>query len=206
MYELPLDAKINCTDGHAGTSVAVTLNQENRIISHLIVEDGSGQQRLVPVSRIEKTSHDEIWLNCTEDELRKMPLFLVTEFVERAPQQSGDWEEEDGEWEDGLDLSSFEQSDGSRGMPMAVERVPDGEVAFHRNTEVEATDGYVGKVDKFTIAPDSGQITHFILQKGHFWGRKELVVPLSAVDSVDYNSLYLNVDKEAVKGFPELSK
>lgn len=206
MNELPLDGKVTCTDGHCGTSVAVTLNQESRDISHIVIEDVSGHQRLVPMKLVEKTSHNEIWLNCSEDALKEMPFFLVTEFVERAPQQSGEWADDEGEWEDSIDVSSFERTDEAFGMPVTVERIPEGEVAFHRSTEIEATDGHVGKIEKLVVEQDSGHITHLVLQKGHLWGKKEVVVPLSAVDSIDYDTVYLNVDKAAVKDLPDLSK
>jgi hypothetical protein len=42
------------------------------------------------------------------------------------------------------------------------------------------------------------------VQKGHLWSKKELMIPLTAVDSVDYDSVYLNVDQEAVEQFSEL--
>jgi hypothetical protein len=204
MYELPFDAKVTCTDGHGGTSVAVTLNPENKVISNIIVEDVSGQQHLVSLKAAAKSSHDELWLNCTENELKEMPLFLVTEFVERAPQKSGDFEE--GEWEDGIDLSAYEMTTEAYGMPVEVERVPPGEVALHRGTELNATDGHIGKVEKLIVEPDSGHITHLVLHKGHLWGKKDIMVPLSAVDRVDYDTVYLNVDKKAVEEFSTVPK
>jgi len=206
MYELPLDAKVTCTDGHGGTSVAFTLNEESRAISHIIVEDSSGNQRLVTLKMVAKTTKDEIWLDCTEEALKKQPLFLVTEFVERAEQQSGDWEEEEGEWEDGLDVSSFEMPTGPLGLPMVVENVPEGEVPFHRSTELRATDGHIGKVGGLIIEPESGQITHIVLHKGHLWSKKNLAVPLAAVDSFDYESVNLNVDKTTAEDFPPVSE
>jgi sporulation protein YlmC with PRC-barrel domain len=177
MFELPLDAKVTCTDGQGGTSVAVTLDPESMKISHLVVEDHSGNQRIVPLHMAAKTSDDEIWLSCSENEFKELPLFLVMEFVERAEQQSGDWAEEEGEWEDGVDVSSFERTDEAFGMSVQVERIPEGEVSFHRSTELEATDGHIGQVEKFIIEPESGQITHLVLQKGHLWGKKDVLVP-----------------------------
>lgn len=204
MFEIALDAKIHCTNGRGGSAVAVTLGEENRRISHIIVEDDGGQQRLVPFNLATKASHEGIWLNCSEKELKEMPLFMVTEFVERAPQESGDWADEEGEWEDGVDVSSFEMNEEKFGMPVVVERVPDGEIPFHRSTEIEATDGHVGKVDKLVVEQESGQITHLVMQKGHLWGKKEIAIPLSAVEDLDYESVYLNVDKKAVEELPEL--
>ena len=75
MYELPFNAKVTCTDGHCGTSVAFTLHPLTRIVSNLVVEDDQGHQRLVSLNTVNKTSDDEIWLSCTEDELREMELF-----------------------------------------------------------------------------------------------------------------------------------
>ncbi len=204
MNELPLDAKVTCTDGHGGTSVAVTLNPESKVISNIIVEEATGQQRLVSLKTAAKSSHDEIWLNCTEDELKEMPLFLVNEFVERAPQKSGDFEE--GEWEDGVDLSAYRMTTEAYGMPVEVERVPPGEVALHRGTELQATDGHIGKIEKLMIEPEGGQISHILLQKGHLWGKKDIMVPLTAVDRVEYDSVYLNVDKKGVEEFPTAPK
>ena len=205
MYEIPFDAKVTCSDGHGGTSVAVTLLPVPRKITHIVVEDNSGHQRLVSLQAVDKTGHDEIWLNCTEAELQEMTLFQMTEFVERAPQQSGDWAEEEGEWEDGVDVSQFERTEPF-GMPVVVEKVPPGEIAFHRKTDIEAADGHVGEVDKFLIERESGHITHLVLHKGHLWGKKDIMIPLSAVESVDYDSVYLNVDKDAVDNFPEQPK
>ena len=203
MHEIPFDAKVSCTDGRGGTSVAVTLHPVTRILSHLIIEDGQGHQRLVDLKLVEKTEDDEIWLNCTEDELKEMALFQVTEFIKRAPQQTGDWAEDEGEWEDGLDVSQYERE--TPGMPVVVERVPEGEIAFHRATDVEATDGHVGVVEKLIVHGEGGLISHITVKKGHLWGKKELMIPLTAVDSVDYDSVYLNVGKEAVEKFSELA-
>lgn len=201
MYELPFDAKVTCTDGHGGTSVAFTLHPVPRKITHLVIEDNDGHQRLVSLQVVEKTSDDEIWLNCTENELKEMTLFQTTEFVARAPQQSGDWAEEEGEWEDAVDLSQFERTD--TGMPVVVEKVPPGEIAFHRGTDIQATDGHVAVVERFLIEAATGHITHLVMHKGHLWGKKNIMISLSAVDSVDYDSVYLNVDKETAENFPE---
>lgn len=204
MYELPFNAKVTCTDGHCGTSVAFTLHPLTRIVSNLVVEDDQGHQRLVSLNTVNKTSDDEIWLSCTEDELREMELFQTTEFVQRAPQKSGDWADEEGEWEDGVDVSQFEMTT-AYGNPIQVELVPEGEIAFHRKTDIEATDGHVGEVERFFVTRETGQITHLVLHKGHLWGKKDIAIPLMAVESVDYDSVYLSVNKKAVEEF-ELPK
>lgn len=202
MNELPFDARVSCTDGHCGTSVAVTLNPESWQISHIVVEDHAGNQRFVPLALVARSSRVEIWLDCTESAFKEMPLFLVTEYVERAPQQSGDWENEEGEWQDSIDVSSFEMTSDAYGVPLEVERVPEGEMSFHRHTDIEATDGHVGKVAALAVDLESGRLLALVLHKGHLWGKKHLMVPLAAVERFDADAVQLNVAKEAVDAFP----
>lgn len=200
MYEIPFDGKVMCSDGRCGTVVAVTLNPDTRVISNVIVEDDKGRQRIAPLSLVAETDDDEIRLTCDEAQLQELDLFQTREYAARAPQQSGDWSEEEGEWEDGVDVSQFERQ--SPGMPVEVEHVPPGEIAFHRKTDIEATDGYVGEVSKLMLAAETGQISHLVVHKGHLWNKRDILIPLSAVDSVDYDSVYLDVTRDQVEAFP----
>ncbi|MFN2137571.1 MAG: PRC-barrel domain-containing protein [Candidatus Promineifilaceae bacterium] len=203
MHEIPFDAKVICSDSRCGTVVAVTLHPTSRIISNLIVEDEKGRQRIVPRALIAQTGDDEIKLTCSEAELQALDLFQTTEFVNRAPQQSGDWTDEEGEWEDSVDVSQFERQ--TPGMPVEVERVPPGEIAFHRKTDIEASDDYVGEVNRLLVDEKSGKITHLVSNQGHLWHKRSVMIPLTAVDSLDYDSVYLNVTKKEVEDYPTLN-
>ena len=83
-----------------------------------------------------------------------------------------------------------------------VERIPPGELAVRRGTRVEATDGYVGQVGEFVVEPESGHITHLVLLEGHLWAKKEVTLPLSAIDHSEGDTVYLNLDKKAVEALP----
>jgi uncharacterized membrane protein len=89
-------------------------------------------------------------------------------------------------------------------MPVEVERVPPGELAIHRGTFVEATDGFVGEVGELVVDPASGHITHFVMREGHLWGKKEKTLPLSAIDYVELDTVYLKLDKRAVELLPTI--
>jgi hypothetical protein len=78
-----------------------------------------------------------------------------------------------------------------------VEQVPSGERALHQGAHVNATDGKVGTVDELLLN-DSGQISHLVMHKGHLWGKKQVIVPLSAVDKVVDDTVYLKLDKATV--------
>ena len=201
MYELPFDANVSCTDGRCGTSVAVTFNEATGVISHLIVEDGSGRQRFVPMHMVAEADREEVRLSCAARQLEDLPLFMVREYVERAEQQSGDWADDEGEWEDGVDVSSFERSPLDTGVPFEVERIPEGETGFYRGTEIEATDGHVGRVGALVVEPETGKITHLVLRKGRLWRKQNIRIPLTAVESSEPETVYLNVSKQGLEEF-----
>ena len=85
------------------------------------------------------------------------------------------------------------------------ERIPPGEITFHRGAEVKALDGIVGKVDEFLIDPESGHITHLIMRKDHLWGKKEKTIPVSQIDHVEGDTVYLKLDKAAIDSLPEVA-
>ena len=73
-----------------------------------------------------------------------------------------------------------------------------GQRVIHQGATVEATDGKVGQVDELLLDPETEQITHLVLREGHLWGQKEVVVPLSVVDKVVQDSVYLTLDRETI--------
>jgi hypothetical protein len=84
--------------------------------------------------------------------------------------------------------------------------VPAGEVAIHPGTHVQATDGRVGIVEELIVAPAAEQVTHFVLEEGHLWGKKDVTIPLSAIDRVEGDTVYLNLDKAAIKELPTIPR
>jgi sporulation protein YlmC with PRC-barrel domain len=81
-------------------------------------------------------------------------------------------------------------------------RVPPHEATLHRGARVKATDGYVGQVDEFLVDPISEQITHLVLCEGHMWGRKDVGIPISLVERVEADTVYLKVDKHSIEALP----
>lgn len=80
------------------------------------------------------------------------------------------------------------------------ELIPAGKIPVYRGAlVVEATDGYIGRVEKFLVDPSDRYIAHLVLEKGHLWHKKELTLPLSAIAKMDKGYIYLNIDKAKVK-------
>jgi sporulation protein YlmC with PRC-barrel domain len=83
-----------------------------------------------------------------------------------------------------------------------VERIPPGELAVRQGMKVDAIDGHIGHAADLVVEPESGHISHFVLEKGHLWGKKEVTVPVSAVNLADADTVHLKLDKEAVGQLP----
>jgi sporulation protein YlmC with PRC-barrel domain len=79
-----------------------------------------------------------------------------------------------------------------------------GEVVIRRGTLVEARDGQVGKVDEFLVDPKNDVITHLILREGHLWGKKDVTIPVSEIDKITDEVVYLKLDKDTIATLPSV--
>ncbi|MCJ7733728.1 MAG: PRC-barrel domain-containing protein [Anaerolineales bacterium] len=70
---------------------------------------------------------------------------------------------------------------------------------MQRGTGVEATDGYVGKVDEFVGNPENGHIAYFVMREGHLWRKKEVVIPLSVLVDTREDTVFLKLDKQQIE-------
>ena len=207
--DLPLNAQVEYTDGVTWHSVGhcecVLINPFNDQVTHLVVkEDASPNiEYLVPVDLVAETTQDTIRLHCTREELKKMDPFIKTTFVEeKLPVNTL-------AYSSGLGIGMapnfywpYASFDGTITMPVEHLQVPPGELVVRRGTRVEATDGYVGKVDEFVVNPENGHITHLVMREGHLWGKKDVIIPLSAMGNTLKDTVFLNLDKQQVESLP----
>jgi uncharacterized membrane protein len=76
--------------------------------------------------------------------------------------------------------------------------------AVRQGAHVKATDGRVGVVGELGAAEEGQDADHFVLQEGHLWGKKVVTLPLSAVDHVEGDTVYLKLDKKAIEKLPTI--
>ena len=82
------------------------------------------------------------------------------------------------------------------------DRVPKGEVEVRRASVVISVDGHsLGEVDGFVVDADK-HITHFLLERGHLWGRKEVSIPIGAVADVKSDAVHVALSKDEVGALP----
>jgi sporulation protein YlmC with PRC-barrel domain len=187
MNDIPLKANVRCSDGACGKSTNVIINPVTHKVTHIVVQDKSlpeNPTRMVPIGMVAGTTRTQITLSCTINDVAHMPPFKVTKlFQESAPGQA---------WE----------SEAAFTYPVDEVNIATDEIALTSGMEIEASDGKVGKLDELVMDQKNGEITHLLMREGHLWGVKDVTVPISAVDTTDGKTIYLKLDKKAVKALP----
>jgi sporulation protein YlmC with PRC-barrel domain len=84
------------------------------------------------------------------------------------------------------------------------ENIPAGELSIRRGSSVEATNGPVGRVDEFLINPINNAITHIVLREGHLWGQKNITIPISQIDRIEEDKVWLKLDKHSIASLPAI--
>jgi hypothetical protein len=81
--DISINAKVSCSDGPYGQSTCVILKPTTQEITHLVVSNESFPENdyLVNLDHVMECTPNRIQLNCSREELAKMPIFNTMEFV-----------------------------------------------------------------------------------------------------------------------------
>jgi sporulation protein YlmC with PRC-barrel domain len=85
------------------------------------------------------------------------------------------------------------------------ENTPPDELAIHRGSHVNATDGHIGEVEEFVVDPANNGITHVLLREGHLWNRQDVTIPVSQIDHIDDDIVYLTLNKDQIEALPAIA-
>ena len=192
-----------------GELADVVVDPLERRVTHLVVRPhDEGGARLVPIASV-AAGDDGRRLSLRLD---RAALLELPDVEETAFLRVGDGLASDPEWDVGvarvLALPYFESAgyaDYGLGLGQdvlyAYDRVPKGEVEIARASCVITADGrYVGDVDGFLV--EDGHITHFVLERGHLWGRREVTVPIGAVTEVDTGTVVVGLAEHEIGALP----
>jgi sporulation protein YlmC with PRC-barrel domain len=193
--DIPINAKVSCSDGLFGQSTHVILMPTTEKITHVVVvnEMYPEIEYLVSIDHIVESTQKLIQLNCTREEISKMPVFEKEHFI--ASNFAGEMSQS-LLWPFSTPEASF--------IRVEEEHIPANELAIRRGANVEATDGHVGRVDEFLINPENEGITHLILREGHLWGHKDVSIPVGQIDHYQDNTVYLKMDKHRIEALPAI--
>ena len=211
-----IGAQVGCSDGAVGKVSRVVVNPVAKALTHLVVEPGfrQGPSRLVPLDLvIGGGGGGEVRLSCTKAEFENLEPAEETKFLRRttATGPSGPETCSPGRTTARAVWATLTASAGSAAwapwpatpIPRKVtyDTVPVGEVGVRRGQPVLATDGAIGHVEGLVVHPETGHVTHVLLQEGHLWGRKEVAIPISAVNTT-VDGTQLKIAKQDVEDLP----
>ena len=209
---LEIGNRVHCTDGAYGELADIVIDPLKKRVTHLVVqpEQREGEARLVPI-QLAKGRDDEqheIELECTLDKAQGFESVHEAAYLRlgESPAEDPDWEVG---VEDVLALPYYEGSDVglypgelASGVTMYYDRVPKGEVEVRRASAVISADGHsLGEVDGFVVEADE-HITHFVLERGHLWGRKEVTIPIGALARIESDAVHVALSKDEVGALP----
>jgi hypothetical protein len=197
--QFTIGAEAICADGKCGEIRRFVIDPCSRVVSYLVVEPKhrQGLGRLVPLDLVD-TARGEVRLHCTTTELGHLNHAEETEFL---PASGGH-----AAYTAGMPLPQpfCGLRDVIGDVPESVthDLVPSNDEEVGRDELVHATDGVVGRVCGI-VTDDNCHMTHVLLHEGHPWGHKEVVIPVSAVSSVD-RGIRLSLSKRDVHKLPSL--
>jgi sporulation protein YlmC with PRC-barrel domain len=200
--EIPLDARVECQDGLCGRSKFLLVDPCTEKITHVVVkEDSTRKEFIVPLEMISDTVGGKIQMQGSKAELKNLCPFIETRYIEEK-----------------VDNKVFAFGGGTYGngavyyhpnvtplvgeVPVEDRQLPEGESAIFRGTRVEAKDGYIGRVDEFVVNPKSGHITSLVMREGHLWGRRDVIIPVSAIKEANEQTVILKLDKKKIEALP----
>jgi len=212
--QFTIGAETSCSDGTCGKVTRVIVDPVAKEVTHLVVEPEhrQGLGRLVPLRLIDATA-SPIRLGCTQAEFEQLDPAEETRFLPGTSGYAGYGPGQVGYWPyyglgGPLDMADGGVSGGLTGIgggivsqTVTTDTVPQGEVEVRRGDPVEATDGDIGRVQGLVIDRGTRHVTHVLLQEGHLWGRKEVAIPIGAVDSTG-DRIRLRISKREVQDLP----
>jgi sporulation protein YlmC with PRC-barrel domain len=205
---LELGTPVRCSDGMFGELVDLVIDPTKRRVTHLVVQPQAlAGSRLVPVELAESAGdQSQITLHCTLHEVSELEPVEEVAYL-----RLGGFPVDDPNWDVGVSNVLAEPYYGAEefagaGYPADVEmfydRIPKGEVEIRRASLVTSSDGHsLGRVEAF-ILDDEEEVTHFVLEHGHLWGRRDVTIPINAVEKIETDQVTVGLTKHEVGELP----
>jgi len=194
--DIPVSADVECVGGPCGHSTCVIVNPVPRQLTHLVVEEKSFPylKRLVPLELVRNGTSRLIQLGCTKSQLATLRPYLEVEWpVGDSPYFA-------------YEVDKYRKWPYATAEPMPIptelERILPGELAVHRDAPVKGADRQVGRVKEFLVDETNGHITYLVLREGHLWAKREVAVPVSHIDRIEEDTVYLDLDKHSIETLP----
>ena len=165
---------------HLGDVDRVVVDPASRRVTHIVIRQGHllPEDKVIEVERLSTATEDRIVLDSAPAELTP---FEEGHYVPLDGETLRQWGVEYGTpllwggWMAGPGALS--------GMTERIEQhIPKGDVAVAEGARVEDVNGvHIGQVRELITDPESGRITHLVVEAGHLWGKHTKAIPINWV-------------------------
>lgn len=204
MRNIPVNAKVMCKDGYCGKPITIIVNLQNLKIIHFIIEDTAfpdSIKHMIPINKVVEMTEKQIDTELTKNELQTSLNFVTTHYLE----MDEDTTEIISLARGSAMLSPYAYPSDPDILPIEEENIPKGEISILHDMNVEVKDSFIGHVNELLIDLASKKITHFILDSGYLWEKRNIAIPISTIDHITNESIFLSIPKKEVINFPDLS-
>ena len=202
--KLELGCAVRCTDGPFGELADVVIDPIARRVTHIVVapHHHPDRARLVPVGQASDDG-DAIALDCSVADIEALEVVHESAYL-----RVGEFPVADPDWDIGaqnvLALPLYPEADGYASVVepdphvmISYDRIPKNTVEIRRSSAVRSADGHhLGHVDGFLVSQDG--TADIVLERGHLWGKREVVIPAGSVASIEDDAVTLKLDKDEV--------
>ncbi len=201
---LELGSAVRCTDAQFGELADIVVDPLSRRVTHLVVRPhhAPDQARLVPVGQA-RDDGDAIALDGSVADIQALDPVRESAYL-----RVGEFPVTDPDWEVGAqDVLALPLYADAGGLGTAIDpdphvmvnydRIPKHTVEIRRSSAVTSADGHhLGHVDGFLVSADG--TADIVLERGHLWGRREVVIPADSVANIEDDAVRLSLSKDQV--------
>ena len=195
-WNLRFGAQVHATDGTFGTAPRIMVHVSSRKVTGVVVHQSGflGIELLVPVELIEAATSKSISFRLTHTQLEAQPMASEYEYLDSS----------DGDIETSAAYPAAPSLMPIGPIPAELEheRIAPGDVSMDQHTVVEASDGRLGKLAALAVDPATHGITGIVVREWHHLHHIEVVIPMTAVDRLADDAIYLSWTKQKVASLP----
>ncbi len=196
MIKFPLnpDTRAELLDRMQAYVTSVVIDPSQGTVQNFVMRDAGDQQWLVPLKYVIDADDELVRLRLTSEEFNKLQAFDASQYLPGKDKENDFFKAGDsGEHE------IYFVPDLGEGGVIPLEK----DLVLIRGAFVEASDGFIGTIEEIGIDPKSGAAVEIVI---HTEGRDkhEYSLPISSIDKVQVDSVFLKMSKEEFESLPSV--